>query len=328
MKQKHQDVLDFLRKENSFLITSHVNPDGDSIASQLALCRTLHSIGKECRIVSSDPVPRVYRFLPGTDKILHRRRHSLLPYRAAILLDCGNVSRSSVSLGRNSSLPLVNIDHHVSNTLFGDFNWVDSSASSTCEIIYDVARGLGVNLDHDLAANLYTGILTDTGSFRYSSTTARSMSIASKLLRHGIDPHDIAEKIYESAEYSSLRLLGKVLARMGRSPDGQVSWVTFTHSELLSLSNMAETEEFVNYARSLDSARIAIGFKEVAPGQVRISLRSKGALNVAELAARHGGGGHRNAAGCTVTGQLTSVVRKMVTQAQRFIASSDQPEPA
>jgi len=328
MKQKHLDVLDFLKKEDSFLITGHVNPDGDSIASQLALRRALHAIGKECRIVSSDPVPRVYRFLPGADEILHRRRHSLLPYRAVILLDCGNIARSSVSLARKSSLPLVNIDHHVSNSLFGDLNWVDARASSTCEIIYDVARRLGADFDRDLAVNLYTGILTDTGSFRYSSTTPRSMAIASKLLRHGVDPHDIAERVYESAEYSSLRLLGKVLARMGRSPDGQVSWVTFTHSELLSLSNMAETEEFVNYARSLDSARIAIGFKEVAPGQVRISLRSKGALNVAELAALHGGGGHRNAAGCTVAGKLSSVVRKVVNEARSFIASGEEPEPA
>jgi phosphoesterase RecJ-like protein len=328
MKQAHHDVLDFLRKEDSFLITSHVNPDGDSIASQLALRRSLLAIGKKCRIVSSDPVPRVYRFLPGADEILHRSRHSLRPYRAAILLDCGNASRSSVPLDRNSTLPLVNIDHHVSNDLFGDLNWVDSNASSTCEIVYDVARRLGVNLDHDLATNLYTGILTDTGSFRYSSTTPRSMSVASKLLRHGVDPHDIAEKIYESAEYPSLRLLGKVLARMGRSPDGLVSWVTFTHSELLSLSNMAETEEFVNYARSLDSARIALGFKEVAPEQVRISLRSKGGLNVAELAARHGGGGHRNAAGCTVSGKLAAVVRRVVSEARRFIALSDQRESA
>ena len=324
MKREHAAILDCVRGGDRFLITSHINPDGDSVASQLALRCILKSLGKGAVIVNRDPVPRVYRFLPGAEKILTRRRHSLRPYSALFVLDCGNPSRASGLLDRKPPLPVVNIDHHVTNSLFGDLNWVDVKASSTCEIIYDLARHLGVDLEHDLAANLYAGILTDTGSFRYSSTTPRSMSIAGKLLRHGVDPHDLAERIYENAEYTSLRLLGKVLSRMGRSPNGRVSGVTFTYADLSTLSNMAETEEFVNYARSLNTARIAIGFKEVSPGDVRISFRSKGDINVADLAARYGGGGHRNAAGCTVSGSLRGVVNRIVTAARAFVENPQQ----
>jgi phosphoesterase RecJ-like protein len=328
MKQQHEAIIRFLRSEKSFLITSHVNPDGDSIASQLALCHILQGLGKDCRVISSDAVPRIYRFLPGAENILIRRRHSLRSYSAAILLDCGDITRSTLALGRKPCRPVINIDHHVSNTFFGTYNWVDVKASSTSEIVFDIARHLGVRLDLETATNLYAGILTDTGSFRYSSTTPRSMSVASRLLRYGVDPHDIAERIYESAEFTSLRLLGRVLSRLGQSSDGRVSWVTFTHRELSSLTNMAETEEFVNYARSLESARIALGFKEVEPGKIRISLRSKGAINVAELALRHGGGGHRNAAGCTIEGQLPIVVRSLVNEARRFVRSCEGSEPA
>jgi phosphoesterase RecJ-like protein len=324
MKREHSAILNCIRGGDRFLITSHINPDGDSVASQLGLRCILKSLGKEAVIVNRDPVPRVYRFLPGADKVLTRRRHSLRPYSALFVLDCGDPSRASGFLDRKPPLPVVNIDHHVTNPCFGDLNWVDVKASSTCEIIFDLARRLGVGLGHDLAANLYAGILTDTGSFRYSSTTPRSMSVAGRLLRHGVDPHDLAERIYENAEYPSLRLLGKVLSRMGRSPDGRVSWVTFTYAELSSLSNMSETEEFVNYARSLNTARIAIGFKEVSPGDVRISFRSKGDINVAELASRYGGGGHRNAAGCSVSGGLRAVVKRIVTAARAFGSETEK----
>jgi phosphoesterase RecJ-like protein len=324
MRHEHSAILDCIRGGKLFLITSHINPDGDSVASQLGLRCLLTSLGKEAVIVNRDPVPRVYRFLPGARKILTRRRHSLRPYDALFVLDCGNPSRASGFLDRKPALPVVNIDHHVTNPRFGDLNWVDVKASSTCEIVYDLARRLGARFDHDLAANLYAGILTDTGSFRYSSTTPRAMSVAGRLLRHGVDPHDLAERIYENAEYPSLRLLGKVLSRMGRSEDGRVSWVTFSYAELSSLSNMSETEEFVNYARSLNTARIAIGFKEVGPGDVRISFRSKGDINVAELASRYGGGGHRNAAGCSVSGSLRGVVKKVVTAAGIFATETEE----
>ncbi len=319
MRSDRAAIIELIRNRDDFLITSHINPDGDSIASQLALQRIFHLLGRKGTIVNSNEVPRIYRFLPGADSILVRQRHSTRPYSALFVLDCGHPSRASGFLSGRKAPTVVNIDHHVTNDRYGDLNWVEPRSSSTCEIIYEIARKAGVAIDTVLASLLYTGILTDTGSFRYSSTTARSMSIASRLLRHGIDPHTIAESVYENAEYESLRLLGRVLSRIGKSSDGRVSWVTFSHRDLGSLSNPAETEEFVNYARSLDSSRIAVGFKEIKPGEVRISFRSKGAVDVSELASRYGGGGHRNAAGCTVRGRLGTVVKKITGEAGLYL---------
>ena len=320
-------IVELVRKRDRFLVTSHVNPDGDAVAAQLALRFILLSLGRSCTVVAGQPVPRVYRFLPGAGEILVRRRHSLRPYTAAFVLDCGSRARASALPARKVPLTVVNIDHHVSNAGYGDINWIRPGASSTCEMIYDLARRLRVPLERDLAVNLYTGILTDTGSFQYSSTTPRSMSIASRLLRSGVDAHEVAGNVYENAEYESLRLLGRVLSRMGRSCNGRVSWVTFTHDELSSLSNASETEEFVNYARSLDSAVLALGLKEVVPGEIRVSLRSKGEVNVSDLASRHGGGGHRNAAGCTLHGSLRSVQRKLVDEACRFLDEGNDFDP-
>jgi phosphoesterase RecJ-like protein len=177
-------------------------------------------------------------------------------------------------------------------------------------------------MDRDLAENLYTGILTDTGSFRYSSTTPRSMMIASRLLRCGLDPYRISEQIYDSTEYSSLRLMGEVLSRLGRSRDGKLAWVTIPHRLLTRLTDPAETEDFINYPRSLATARAALAFKEVRPGEIRISFRSKGEADMAKLAARYGGGGHRSAAGCTVEGKLKEVEKRILSETHAFLEES------
>ena len=318
-------IISLIAAKDNFLIASHINPDGDSVASQLALRGIFAKLGKKSTIVNFHPVPRVYTFLPGSESIRVRRRHTFKPYSAVFVLDCGNGSRAGISDMRKNGPVVVNIDHHITNTLFGNYNWVDSRASSTCEVIFDLARRLDVELDRDIATNLYAGILTDTGSFRYSSTTPRSMSVAGRLLRYGVDPHAVAQEIYENAEFDSLRLLGTVLARLGRTADGLVSWVTFAHKELLSLSNISETEEYVNFARSLNTSVIAIGFKEVLPGETRISFRSKGEIDVSSLAVRYGGGGHRNAAGCTVRGPLGPVVKKIVKAAGDFLREHQLP---
>jgi len=243
----------------------------------------------------------------------------------AAVIDPDIVAQTAKRFGRCATV--VNIDHHVTNSLFGDLNVIDAQASSTSEIIYDLAQALDVEIDYDMAVNLYAGILTDTGSFRYSSTTPRAMSVAGRLLRCGIDPHAIAQEIYENAEFDSLRLLGTILSRLGKTPDGLVSWVSFSHKELSSLSNASETEEFVNFARALNTAVIAIGFKEALPREIRISLRSKGDIDVSSLASQFGGGGHRNAAGCTVKGSLKSVERRLVKAACSFLADQDRPLP-
>jgi len=318
-------ILALLRGGGRFLLTSHVNPDGDSIASQCALRLILARLGSRADVVNSHPVPRVYRFLPGSETFSSRRPRSWKPYRAVIVLDCGDARRASGLLDPRPPLPVVNIDHHATNPGFGDLNWVVPDACSTAEIVHGLSLGLGVRPDGPIAEALYTGILTDTGSFRHGNATPRAFRIASDLVATGIAPSRIAEAVYESVPYETLRALGETLAGLRRTPDGLISWMSLPHRVLASLASQAESEEWAGYPRSLDSAVLSVCFKETAPGQVRLSFRSKGAVDVAALAGSWGGGGHRNAAGATVAGPLAAVEREVIAAARRHLASAGRP---
>jgi phosphoesterase RecJ-like protein len=315
-------ILALLRGRGRFLITSHVNPDGDSVASQCALRLILERLGGRADLVNSHEVPRVYRFLPGAGRFLTRRPKSWKAYAAVLVLDCGDARRASGLLEPRPPLPVVNIDHHTTNPGYGDLNWVVPEACSTAEIIHDIALGLGVRPEGAIAEALYTGILTDTGSFRHGNATPRAFRIASRLVGTGIDPAGIAQAVYESVSYETLRALGETLAGLRRTPDGRIAWIRLPRRVLENLASAAESEEWAGYPRSLDSAVIAVCFKETAPGQIRLSFRSKGAIDVAALAALWGGGGHRNAAGATVRGELDAVERTVIAAARRLLAAA------
>jgi len=312
-------ILALLRGGGRFLITGHVNPDGDLIGSECAVRLLIERLGGRADIVNSHPVPRVYRFLPGAELIRSTPPRSWKPYTALIVLDCGDARRASGLLEPRPPIPVVNIDHHATNPGYGDLNWVVPDASSTAEIIYGLAVSLGVRPAGGIAEALYTGILTDTGSFRHGNATPRAFRIASLLVGAGIDPSRIAQAVYESITFETLQLLGKTLAGLRRTPDGRVSWIRLPAAVLDKLASPAESEEWSSYPRSLDSAVISICFKESEPGLIRLSFRSKGAVDVAALAARWGGGGHRNAAGATVAGTLEGVERAVIAAAARHI---------
>ncbi len=314
-------ILALLRGGGRFLLTSHVNPDGDSVASQCALRLVLARLGARADVVNSHPVPRVYRFLPGSEHFCTRRPRSWRPYRAVIVLDCGDARRASGLLEPRPAVPVVNIDHHATNPGFGDLNWVVPDACSTAEIVHGLALGLGVRPAGEIATALYTGILTDTGSFRHGNATPRAFRIASRLVAAGIDPAGIAQAVYESVPYETLRALGETLAGLRRTPDGRIAWIRLPHRVLAGLATPAETEEWAGYPRSLDTAELAVCFKETAPGEVRLSFRSKGATDVAALAAQWGGGGHRNAAGATAYGALAAVERAVIAAAARHLSA-------
>lgn len=319
MSRDRARILALLRGGGRFLITGHVNPDGDLIGSQCAVRLLLERLGGRADIVNSHPVPRVYRFLPGADRIRSTPPRSWKPYTALIVLDCGDARRASGLLEPRPPIPVVNIDHHATNPGYGDFNWVVPDASSTAEIIYGLAVSLGVRPAGGIAEALYTGILTDTGSFRHGSATPRAFRIASLLVGAGIDPARIAQAVYESVTFETLQTLGKTLAGLRRTPDGRVAWIRLPAAVLGKLASPAESEEWASYPRSLDSAVISICFKESEPGLVRLSFRSKGTVDVAALAAIWGGGGHRNAAGATVAGTLEAVERTVIAAAARHI---------
>ena len=221
----------------------------------------------------------------------------------------------------------MNIDHHATNPGFGDLNLVVPDACSTAEIVHGLALALGVRPEGGLAEALYTGILTDTGSFRHGNATPRAFRIASQLVDAGVDPSRIAQAVYESVAFETLKALGETLADLRRTPDGRVSWIRLPHALLRRLSSPAESEEWAGYPRSLDTAVISVCFKESEPGLIRLSLRSKGAVDVAALAARWGGGGHRNAAGATVRGSLESVERDVVAAAARHLRPARSGSP-
>lgn len=320
MSRDRARILALLRGGGRFLITSHVNPDGDSVASQCAVRLLVERLGGRADIVNSHPVPRTYRFLHGTSRFGTRLPKSWKPYRAVIVLDCGDASRASGLLEPRPPLPVVNIDHHATNPGYGDLNWVVPDACSTAEIIHGLAVSLGIRPEGSLAEALYTGILTDTGSFRHGNATPRAFRIASLLVGAGIDPARIAQAVYQSVSFETLQVLGETLAGLRRTPDGRVAWIRLPFAVLEKLASPAESEEWAGYPRSLDTAVISVCFKESEPGQIRLSFRSKGSVDVAALAARWGGGGHRNAAGATVNGAFATVERTVIAAAARHIA--------
>jgi phosphoesterase RecJ-like protein len=312
-------ILALLRGGGRFLVTSHVNPDGDSVASQCAVRLIIERLGGRADIVNNQPVPRVYRFLPGAPRFGTGRPRSWKPYVALLVLDCGDARRASGLLEPRPPIPVLNIDHHASNPGYGDLNWIDPAASSTAEIVHGLAVALGVRPEGPLAEALYTGILTDTGSFRHGNATPRAFRVASSLVGTGIDPARIAQRVYESVPYETLRVLGRTLAGLQRTPDGRVAWIRLPRTDLGRLASAAESEEWASYPRSLDSAVLSVCFKETAPGQIRLSFRSKGPVDVAALAARWGGGGHRNAAGATARGSLAAVERSVIAAAVQYL---------
>ncbi len=320
MKRDRTGILALLRGGGRFLVTSHVNPDGDSVASQCATQMLIERLGGRADIVNSHPVPRVYRFLRGTERFSSSPPRSWKPYRALLVLDCGDARRASGLLEPRPPVPVVNIDHHATNPGYGDLNWVVPVASSTAEIIHGLAVALGVRPEGHLAEALYTGILTDTGSFRHGNATPRAFRIASSLVGAGIDPSRIAQSVYESVPYESLIALGQTLAGLRRTQDGRIAWIRLPRAVLGKLSSPAESEEWAGYPRSLESAVLSVCFKEIMPGQVRLSFRSKGTVDVAALAARWGGGGHRNAAGATMTGTIDEVERAVIAAAELHLA--------
>ncbi len=309
-------VQKILTECHRIVITTHVNPDGDGLSSELALARFLQKSGKEVRIINRDPVPDIFTFLPDADRILVS---DTLPHDAdlVVVLDCGGLDRSGLKVEAAAALPVVVIDHHLTNDQDGEINLLDAKASATGELVYlllrEMERESEVTIDYPMALCLYTSIFTDTGSFRYSNTTPQAMTIASELLAYGIDSWMVAEQVYESKSFPVLKLTGNFLQTLTVSRQGRFAWGTIRQTDLEQTSTREEhTDGFVNYPRSIRGVEVAILFREVPGSSVKISMRSKGKVNVAAVAEKFGGGGHHNAAGCVLEGTLPEVTRRVL----------------
>ena len=313
------EISKVLQKNNNFLITSHINLDGDGIGSELALYSILKKLKKKPIILNQGKLPKIYDFLPGINKIQYLKDDYIdtKSIDVGISLDCSNVKRmgKTYEIFRNIKT-VINIDHHKSNENFGDLNYVDSSVSSVGEIIYELIKSINIDLlDEDISTCLFTSILTDTGSFRYSNVSSNTFRIASDLTSFRIKPHLIADNIYNRNTYSGLKLLGEALSTLEVTDSNYVSWLTITRKMLNNTkANDEEIEGIIDVATTLDNTEISILFRETKDNKIKISFRSKGNFDVNKFAGKFNGGGHPNAAGCLCSGKMYKIKEKILSE--------------
>ena len=308
-----------------FAVATHVRPDGDAIGALLATATLLRRLGKEVDAYCQDPPPPGHDFIEGTREIRHRWENGA-SYDVAILVDCGEFQRVGTALADPiREIPtIINIDHHVADKPFGTVPWVDPSASSTCEMLYQLIRHLKIPLDPLLATQLYLGILTDTGSFRFSNTTKNVLAVATDLVSHGADPAFIARQVYDSASPHRLFLLARMLATVRYHGDYRIATAELTRQMFRETeTTRVDAEGFINHLRSVKTVLMAVIFREDSPSEVHVSLRSKDPVDVARFARRYGGGGHRHAAAFRTNGNLGEVRERITKEALRYLVENE-----
>jgi phosphoesterase RecJ-like protein len=302
------EVLKHIEQRNRFLLTSHARPDGDAIGSALACAQILRAMGKQTEVVLRDGVPRIYRPLPFADTVVQAERVNG-KYEAAIVLECDSIQRTRLEGLENHFL--INIDHHLSGRPFAQVNWIDPKAVATAEMVYRLAREAGVRISPEIATCLYTAVLTDTGSFMFEGTNEHTFALARELVLVGADPARCARNVYFGHSTAKMRLLGAALSNLHR--EGPVVWISVTCEQMKQAGAKEEDcEGLVNYALSIHDVEVAAFFRELEDGRYRVSLRSKGKLNVARVAAQFGGGGHECASGCSLEGPLSAAVASVL----------------
>lgn len=303
-------VVELIENKDRFAITSHIRPDGDSLGSSLGLFWLLRALDKDVEVIMRDPAPHSYQKLPGADTIRVTPAVDRA-YEGVFVIECSDIDRPGlIDLEKQF---VVNIDHHSTTELFGTVNWIDSTASAVGEMIYNLCKATGVRVTNEIAECVYTALLTDTGSFHYSNTTERTFKIASELVRTGVKPAKSAEAIFGSYHWSKIELLSQVLATARRDESGHVAWMRQTiEMQAQTKASDEDADGFVNYPLAVGEIEATALFKECAPGVYRTSLRSKGDVNVAKIAELFGGGGHRNAAGCTLKGDWDEIEQQVV----------------
>lgn len=300
--QAIQKIKRTLDSYSSFVILPHIMPDGDTIGSAVAFAQFLHQAGKRAVILAEDSVPANLRLIPRT--LFVEMEEFIEPEEeyAAIAVDCSDIGRlgSRMSLLSNRSLLAV-IDHHQTNTLFGDINYVDELASSTGEIIFELAGEFGFPLDKVSATALYIALSTDTGGFRYDNTTPKTMQIASDLMSMGIDTKAVNTDLYQNQPLNKVMLLMHALQHLRLAAQNRVALVPVTTDMMTTHRAIYEdTDGISEYIRSIQGVEVVALFKELGEGLIKVSMRSKYDFDVSSLSARYGGGGHKNAAGCTL----------------------------
>ena len=303
-----QDVLQQIEQRDRFVLTSHARPDGDAIGSALACCQVLRAMGKQADVVLHDGVPRIYRALPFADEVMQADRIAG-NYEAAIILECDSINRTRLQ-GLEDRF-LISIDHHVSGRPFAHVNWIDPHAVATAEMVFRLAREAGVKFSPEIATCLYTALMTDTGSFMFRGTNQNTFALARELTLAGADPSHCARNIYFAHSVAKMRLLGEALRNL--NTENHIGWTWVAQEQMARCKAKEEDcEGLVNYVLSIGEVEVAAFFRELPDGRLRVSLRSKGKLDVARVAERFGGGGHECASGCSLDGPLPRAVREIL----------------
>ncbi len=314
------------------VLAGHVNPDGDTLGCILALAHALRALGKETTVLSADGVPDIYAWLPGAEWV--ERMTEPRDFDLGIVCDAGALNRIGTSLMPIfAAVPhLIDIDHHVADGPFGDIQILDATAAATAELVWQVIRALARATRRDLATRevaecLMTGIITDTGSFRFLNVTPRTFLLAAHLQRLGALPAEIAEQVFENRTFASLKLLGRALDSLQTTPDGRVAWARVTAQDFHELGAVdAETEGIVNNVRAVRDAQIGILFREIPGRKVRVSLRARDGADVNKIANAFGGGGHKLAAGCSLEPPLAEAERAVLAETIRQLAADSIPK--
>jgi phosphoesterase RecJ-like protein len=312
-----QRIVDAVRARRTFVISSHSRPDGDSIGSQLAMAYALRDLGKEVWIVNKDLAPGPLLAFPGVPDIEIADQVSG-EYDAAIIMECGDLARTGVS-GLERQF-LINIDHHPGNTEYGQINWFDASAAACGEMVFEVIKALGVPISVDIGTHIYLAILTDTGSFHYGNMTPRTFEMCREVIEAGVDPVAVARSVYDSNNMGRLKLFGSVLSSMQIDASGRIAIVYLDHEMARAAGGTYEdTEGLINLPLTVKEIQAVVFFKQIEGDEYRVSMRSKGEIDIGAVSKEFGGGGHKNAAGCTVSGPIDALQKTFLEKIERAI---------
>lgn len=312
-----QQIVDAIRVRRRFVVCSHARPDGDSIGSALAMSYALRALGKTVRVVGSDPAPAPIQAFPGVPEIEIADRIEG-EFDAAIVMECGDLSRTGIA-GLDRFF-VINIDHHPGNKGYGDINWFDESAAACGEMVFTLIEALDVPLTVDIATHIYLAILTDTGCFHYSGISPRTFDICRQALEAGVDAVAVARNVYDSSNMGRLKLFGSVLRSMQIDASGRIAVVYLDHEMAREAGGTYEdTEGLINLPLTVKEIQAVVFFKHLEGEEYRVSLRSKGDVDIGSVAKEFGGGGHKNAAGCTAKGAIDALQRQFIQLIQQAI---------
>jgi len=313
-------VVELIENKQKFGITTHIKPDGDGVGSSLGLCWLLKSLGKSAEVIVHGEIPPAYRSLPGASEIRDIKAIDS-QYDAIFVIECSDLERPGIA-GLESEFT-VNIDHHATSEHFGTINWIDSTASAVGEMIYNLCKAIGGRVTREIAECVYMALVTDTGSFHFSNTTDRTLKVASELVKAGVKPAEVSEAVYNNYPWSRIELMRQVLGTVKRDESGTVASLRQT----LKMREIAgaidgDNNGFVNIPLAAREILAVVYMREVGPNEYRVSLRSKGDINVAKVAEKFGGGGHRNASGLRIQGDWDAKEKELVEAVREAVERS------